>query len=105
MEEEEKMTTIGLRYSFKGAFNNANDVLGEIEKVTAESTEIDDDTRYECMNDLGVIKSCLSLYHDVILGILKGDVSHDDAREFLCLEGDALVDAKYDASVVTIKDT
>lgn len=95
-----------MRYSFNGAFRNAKEAIEEIEDIASESIASEKIGEEECsaiMNQIGSIDSALCLYHDTILGLLKGDVTHEEARDFLCLEGDVLANTKYDASVVTIK--
>jgi len=107
MSEQTELTPMKMRWSFNGAFKNANDAL----KIIADTNDaflkdeiLTEESHSECLNRIGEIDSALCLYRDVILGILKGDVSHEEARDFLCLEGDVLTNTKYDASVVTIKD-
>ncbi len=94
-----------MRYSFKGAFRNAMNAVKELEEAADEELEEGESNDWlhaDRMNAIGSISSCLELYHDVILGLLKGDVTHDQAREFLCLEGEELDNAKYDGGVVKI---
>ena len=106
MSEEQKFTTMKMRYSFNGAFRNAKEAIEEIQDTANdlfENEEIDEDGHSAIMNQVGSIDSALCLYHDTILGLLKGEVTHEEARDFLCLEGDVLTNTKYVASVVTIK--
>lgn len=102
------MGKIKMRLSFTGVFRNAMEAAGQIREYTDDCLkygDLDEDEHADACNRIGNIETCLSAYHDTILAILKGDVTFEDARDFLCLEGDALAAAKYDASIVTIKNT
>lgn len=79
--------TITVTMSFPGIMANASDGVSEFDDIVGECP-YDDEYKDVLENSIGNIKTCLSAYHDTILGLLKGDVTLDEARDFW-FRGDA----------------
>ncbi len=96
--------TITVTMSFTGIMRNASDGVKVCEELIESGDFMWDGNEVDrAVNALGNIKTCLSAYHDTILGLLKGDVTLEEARDFWFRgDAEAVKQAAYKGDILKI---